>query len=156
MIGEIMLNYIDILRVMAESKNSEFEFQLYSENTERGLSKTELAPLHGYVAKGSVQAKLKEDPKASFPIQELMKSEWETMAYFSKDGEVICQRESYGSPMIALKPGLFKQGAYSKMVEESFKSFRTGREILVPEMSETTANSIVKEFNEWKQKEKSE
>lgn len=106
--------------------------------------------------KGSVQAKLKEDHKASFPIQELMKSEWETIAYFSKDGEVICQRESYGSPMIALKPELFKQGAYSKMVEESFKSFRTGREILVPEMSEATASSIVKEFNEWKQKEKSE
>ena len=151
-----MLNYIDILRVMAESQNSEFEFQLYSENTERGLSKTDLAPLHGYVAKGSVQAKLKEDPKASFPIQELLKSEWETMAYFSKDGELICQRESYGSPMHAVKPELFQQGEYSKMVEESFMAFRTGREILVPEMNEATASSIVKEFNEWKQKEKSE
>lgn len=151
-----MINYIDILRVMAENKNSEFEFQLYSENTEKGLSKTELAPLHGYVAKGSIQGKLKEDPKASYPIQELLKSEWETMAYFSKDGEVICNRESYGSPMLAVKPELFQQGAYSKLVEESFKSFRTGREILVPEMNEATASSIVKEFNEWKQKEKNE
>ena len=147
-----MIKGIDVLRVMAEHRASEFEFRIYSPRTEKGLSDTELSEFPAYVEKNSPLAKLRGAENSVIPVLTFFESDFQTIASFKMDGELICERKAYGQPMKAVNRALFEQGAYSEMLENQFKGLRTGREIVVPEMSEATASGMMKEFMDWKQK----
>ncbi|RZI47899.1 hypothetical protein [Lactococcus kimchii] len=144
-----MIKAIDVLRVMAEHRESEFEFRIYSPRTEEGLSDTELSPLPAYVEKNSTVARMRGDEKAAIQVVTFFESEFQAIASFKKDGELICERKAYGQPMEAVNKALFEQGVYSEMLEKQFKGMRTGREIFVPEMNEATASGMMKEFASW-------
>ncbi|AYG02052.1 hypothetical protein [Lactococcus allomyrinae] len=146
-----MIKSIDVLRVMAEHRASEFEFRIYSPRTEQGLSDTELSELPAYVEKNSTLAKLRGNEKSVIPVTTFFEADFQTIASFKMDGELICERKAYGQPMIAVNQALFEQGTYSEMLESQFKGIRTGREIFVPEMSEATASGMMKEFMKWKE-----
>lgn len=147
-----MIKAIDVLRVMAEHKESEFEFRIYSPNTEQGLSDTELSKLTSYVEANSTIGRLRGNENSRVSITEFFESDFQTIALFKMDGELICERKAYGQPMLPVKSSLFEQGAYSEMVEKQFAGVRTGRTIFVPEMSESTAGGIMKEFMAWRAK----
>ncbi|MDG4969796.1 hypothetical protein [Lactococcus lactis] len=148
-----MIKAIDVLRVMAEHKESEFEFRIYSPNTEQGYSDTELSKLPAYVEAHSTLAKLRGDEKMTIQVTEFFESDFQTIASFKMDGQLICERKAYGQPMEAINHALFEQGAYSEMVEQQFMGVRTGRTIFVPEMNESTANGLMKEFIAWREKD---
>lgn len=141
-----MIKAIDVLRVMAEHKESEFEFRIYSPNSEQGYSDTELSKLPAYVKAHSTLAKLRGDEKMTIQVAEFFESDFQTIASFKMDGQLICERKAYGQPMEIVNEALFEQGAYSEMLEQQFMGLRTGRTLFVPEMNENFANGLMKEF----------
>ncbi|MDR9868010.1 hypothetical protein RI092_09340 [Lactococcus cremoris] len=145
-----MIKAIDVLRVMAEHKESEFEFRIYSPNTEQGYSDTELSKLPAYVEAHSTFAKLRGNEKMAIQVTEFFESDFQTIASLTMDGQLICERKAYGQPMEAINRALFEQGAYSEMVEKQFMGLRTGRTLLVPEMNESMAGGLMKEFMAWR------
>ncbi|WP_282799039.1 hypothetical protein [Lactococcus lactis] len=138
------MKYKEILRVMAKNSDKEFGFQFFSERTENLKSGNELAEYHAYVSKGSIMAKFKEDATIpGVPILNILKEEWDSIAYFSMNDKKICQRAAYGSDMKILDNEIFQESKYEKMLEKSFTAFRTGREIIVEDLDEKLASDLI-------------
>ena len=138
------MKYKEILRVMAKNSDKEFGFQFFSERTENLKSGNELAEYHAYVPKGGIMAKFKEDATIpGVPILNILKEDWDSIAYLSMNDKKICQRAAYGSDMEILDDEIFKESKYEKMLEESFTAFRTGREIIVEDLDETLASDLI-------------
>ncbi|HBC90615.1 MAG TPA: hypothetical protein DCZ00_04125 [Lactococcus sp.] len=147
----MIVNSRDVLRKIHENMNANIEYRLFSENAEAGLRPSELAPLHGYIEKGTLMASLKENKAMRVDIRSLFAEIWNSFAYFEFDGQRVCECKAFGKPMLALNENFFKQGAYSEFVEETLLASKGSREVVVEDISEDLAHSMMKEFNAWRQ-----
>lgn len=140
----------DLLRKIIENTDDKIEYRLFSEKTEAGISTKELAPLHGYIEKGTLMAGLKENSSIQVDIREVFSEIWNTVAYFEFNGQRVCERKAYGKQMLALDEDFFKQGEYEKFVEDSLLTTKGTREIIVEDLSGDLPSSIMKDFMNWK------
>ncbi|PFG83259.1 hypothetical protein [Lactococcus lactis] len=124
------MKYKEILRVMAKNSDKEFGFQFFSERTENLKSGNELAEYHAYVPKGSIMAKFKEDATIpGVPILNILKEEWDSIAYFSMNDKKICRRAAYGSDMKILDDEIFQESKYEKMLERASQHFELAEKL---------------------------
>lgn len=142
----------DVLRKILENMDADIEYRLFSEKAEAGIAPSELAPLHGYIEKGTLMAGLKENSSLQVDVREVFAEIWNTVAYFEFNGQRVCEREAFGKQMLALDEDFFKQGEYEKFVEESLLASKGTREIVVEDLSGDLPGSIMKDFMNWKAK----
>ncbi|GAB7391164.1 hypothetical protein [Lactococcus garvieae] len=142
----------DVLRKILENMEADIEYRFFSEKAEAGLAPNELAPLHGYLEKGTLMAGLKENSWLKVDIREVFAEIWNSVAYFEFNGQRVCERKAYGKQMLALDEEFFKQGEYEKFVEESLLASKGTREIVVDDLSGNLPSSIMKDFMNWKAK----
>lgn len=140
----------DLLRKITENMESDIEYRLFSEKAEAGITPNELAPLNGYLEKGTLMAGLKENLSIQVDIREVFSEIWNSVAYFEFNGQRVCERKAYGKQMLALDEGFFKQGEYEKFVEESLLASKGTREIVVEDFSGNLPSSIMRDFMNWK------
>lgn len=142
----------DVLRKIVENMEADIGYRLFSEKAEAGIVPSELAPLHGYLEKGTLMAGLKENPSIQVDIREVFAEIWNSVAYFEFNGQRVCERKAFGKHMLALDEEFFKQGEYEQFVEESLLASKGTREIIVDDLSGNLPGSIMKDFMNWKAK----
>lgn len=142
----------DLLRKITENMESDIEYRLFSEKAEAGIAPNELAPLHGYLEKGTLMAGLKENLSIQVDIREVFSEIWNSVAYFEFNSKRVCERKAYGKQMLALDEEFFKQGEYEQFVEESLLASKGTREIIVDDLSGNLPGAIMKDFMNWKAK----
>lgn len=142
----------DVLRKILENMEADIEYRLFSEKAEAGLAPSELAPLHGYIEKGTLMAGLKENSSIQVDIRKVFAEIWNSVAYLEFDGQRVCERKAYGKQMLALDEAFFKQGEYEQFVEESLLASKGTREVVVEDLSGNLPSSIMKDFMNWKAK----
>ena len=140
----------DVLRKILENMEADIEYRLFSEKAEAGIAPNELAPLHGYLEKGTLMAGLKENSNIQVDVREVFAEIWNSVAYFEFNGTRVCERKAFGKPMLALEEGFFEQGKYEQFVEESLLAAKGSREIVVDDLSGSMPRSIMKDFMNWK------
>ncbi len=139
----------DLLRKILENMDADIEYRLFSDRAEAGIDTRDLAPLHGYIEKGTLMAGLK-GKSIKVDVREVFAEIWNVVAYFEFNGHRVCERQAFGKPMLALDEEFFKQGEYAKFVEESLLASKGTREMIVEDLSGNLAGSIMKEFMHWK------
>lgn len=140
----------DVLRKILENMDADIEYRLFSEKAEAGLTPSELAPLHGYLEKGTLMAGLKENLNIQVDIRKVFSEIWNSVAYFEFNGKRVCERKAYGKQMLALDEDFFNQGEYEKFVEDSLLVSKGTREVVVEDLSGNLPSSIMRDFMNWK------
>lgn len=140
----------DLLRKILDNMDEDIEYRLFSERAEAGIDTKELAPLHGYIEKGTLMAGLKENPYLRVDIREVFAEIWNVVAYFEFNGRRVCERQAFGEQMFALDEEFFKQGEYATFVEESLLASKGTRKMIVEDLSGNLPSSIMKDFMHWK------
>ncbi|MDT2898505.1 hypothetical protein [Lactococcus lactis] len=157
-----------IMRIILEQQSQEIKFRFYSASTIGGLSKTELATYESIIPKGSTSATYESiipkgstsatyehRPDIQFDALALVKSEWQDIAYFSLNGEMICERSAYGEAMISKCDELFTQNAYKQAIEDELKAEKSDREVVVSELTEKGAGGLMSDYaTYWEQYKK--
>lgn len=144
-----------IMRIIIEQQSQEIKFRFYSATTIAGLSKTELATYESIIPKGSTSATYEHRPDIQFDALALVKSEWQDIAYFSLNGEMICERSAYGEAMISKCDELFTQNAYKQAIEDELKAEKSDREVVVSELTEKGAGGLMSDYaTYWEQYKK--
>ena len=144
-----------IMRIILEQQSQEIKFRFYSASTIGGLSKTELATYESIIPKGSTSATYEHRPDIQFDALALVKSEWQDIAYFSLNGEMICERSAYGEAMISKCDELFAQNAYKQAIEDELKAEKNVREVVVSELTEKGAGGLMSDYaTYWEQYKK--
>lgn len=144
-----------IMRIILEQQSQEIKFRFYSASTIGGLSKTELATYESIIPKGSTSATYEHRPDIQFDALALVKSEWQDIAYFSLNGEMICERSAYGEAMISKCDELFTQNAYKQAIEDELKAEKSDREVVVSELTEKGAGGLMSDYaTYWEQYKK--
>lgn len=140
----------DVLRKILENMDANIEYRLFSEKAEAGVAPSELAPLHGYLEKGTLMVGLKENLSIQVDIREVFSEIWNSVAYFEFNGKRVCERKAYGKQMLALDEEFFNQGKYEKFVEDSLLASKGSREVVVEDLSGNLPSSIMRDFMNWK------
>lgn len=150
------INSEQMMRVIFENKAQKIEFQFYSATTIAGLSTTELTTYKSVIPKDTTVATYEHRPDIKFDALILVREEWEDIAYFSLDGEVICKRSAYGEPMISRNDELFIQSPYKQAIEDELKAEKNGREVIVSELTEKGAGDLMSDFTTYWEEYKKE
>lgn len=140
----------DVLRKILDNMEADIEYRLFSEKAEAGIAPSELAPLHGYLEKGTLMSGLKENSSIQVDVREVFAEIWNSVAYFEFNGQRVCARKAFGKQMLALDEEFFKQGEYEQFVEDSFLASKGTREVIVGDLSGSLPGSIIKDFMKWK------
>ncbi|MQQ80517.1 hypothetical protein GFV15_06055 [Lactococcus lactis] len=151
----MIVNKEQVMRFILEEKSQEIKFRFYSATTIGGLSKTELATYESIIPKGSTSATYEHRPDIQFNSLKLVESEWDDIAYFSLNNEMICKRSTFGEPMISRNDELFVQSIYKQAIEDEIKAEKNGREVVVSELTEKGAGSLMSDYAKyWEQYKK--
>lgn len=144
-----------IMRVILEHQPQEIKFRFYSATTIGGLSKTEMVTYESLIPKDSASATYEHRPDIEFDALKLVEAEWDDIAYFSLDNEVICKRSAYGESMISQKDELFIQTSYKQAIEDEIIAEKSGREVVVSELTEKGAGNLMSDYSTyWEQYKK--
>ena len=142
----MIVNKEEVLRVMVEHQAQEMTFRFYSVLATEGGQPTDLTSYESLVPAGQLIATYEHRPDIKVNPLEVIRSEWESIAYFKLDGEVICKRSAYGQPMISRQDDLFTQRPYKLMIEKELQAEKSGREIAVSDLTEKDAGNIMSDY----------
>lgn len=144
-----------IMRVILEQKSQDIKFRFYSATTIGGLSKIELATYESIIPKDSTLATYEHRPDIQFNALKLVESEWDDIAYFCLNNEVICKRSAFGEPMISRNDEMLFQSIYKQAIEDEIKAEKNGREVVVSELTEEGAGGLMSDYaTYWEQYKK--
>lgn len=142
----MMITALDALRVTQNNTQATFTFPLY--DVLSGNTKT--APKIPTLAAGSETIWLMDQgvavPKSHYDLVGFMRDLWDDVAVIKMNGKVIAKRAAYGSPMLAMDETLFKPDAYDVLIETDLVGEKTKREIVVGDLTEDAAASLIRGF----------
>lgn len=144
----------EVLRVIHSHRDVDFDFPIYSSETENGQSKTATMANRTYLPAGSLMARTVDargKVLVEWEIDKLVVQMWDSLSCFKMAGSVICKRSAYKQPMISKDDSLFLQSPIEQAIEDDLVAQKTGRELVMPDLSEDGAASLMKEFAEWRQ-----
>lgn len=134
----------EALHLIENNLDEEIHFKFFYPESITGLSL-----LDTYIKRG--RARIKEEPFEKLNAQILIREEFDSIAYFMDNkGNKIAERETQGSPMIALEERYFTQDAFSQRIEDEILAEKTGREVFLPEMSESEAGALMSGFAQYR------
>ena len=137
---------LDALRVIQNNAHATFTFPLYDVLSHNTKTTKKLPTL----VAGSETIRLMNQgvaaPNSHYGLIAFLRDLWEDIAAIEMNGKVISQREAYGKPMLALDETLFKPDAYEKLIEADLVAEKTGREIVVGDLTEEAAASLMRGF----------
>ncbi|MCL2676879.1 MAG: hypothetical protein FWE43_02950 [Streptococcaceae bacterium] len=141
-----------LLRVMLDNVNKTLTFRFYDPYSSNDV---DVMAMECIVPIGSMDATYEHEPTAHVPAMKLVYQEWEDIAYFALDGEVICERKAKGLPMRAKSEDVFLQPEYDQFVIDTLQAEATGREVVVADLTESGAGSLMRGFAaQWEQYKK--
>ncbi|MDN5470607.1 MAG: hypothetical protein L0G02_09365 [Lactococcus lactis] len=142
----MMITALDALRVIQNNTQATFTFPLY--DVLSGNTKT--ASKIPMLAAGSKTVWLMDQgvavPKSHYELVGFLRDLWNDVAAIKMNGKAIAQRAAYGKPMLALDETLFKSDAYDALIEADIVGEKTGREIVVGDLTEEAAASLMRGF----------
>ncbi|WP_139008697.1 hypothetical protein [Lactococcus lactis] len=142
----MMITTLDALRVIQNNTQATFTFPLY--DVLSGNTKT--ASKIPTLAEGSKTIWLMDMgvavPKSHYDLVGFLRDLWDDVTAIKMSGKVIAQRAAYGSPMLALDETLFKPDAYDVLIEADIVGEKTGREIVVGDLTEDAAAALMRGF----------
>ncbi|MFC4652750.1 hypothetical protein ACFO26_07490 [Lactococcus nasutitermitis] len=142
----MMITTLDALRVIQNNTQATFTFPLY--DVLSGNTKT--APKIPTLEAGSETIWLMANgiivPNSHYDLVGFLRDLWDDVAEIKMNGKVIAQRAAYGKPMEALDETLFKPDAYDDLIETDLVGEKTKREIVVGDLTEEAAVSLMRGF----------
>lgn len=141
----------DMFEVIGEHSKSKIEFILFS-GTKNQYGNKKVFPTTLYVAKnGYIKVRDSEtEPFEPLSVAELISNSFELFAKVMIDDVLIGERTAVGEPFIAKAEEYFHNSKYEQLVRDDIISQITGREMVMPEMTEETAGSLMKGFIAWR------
>ncbi|ARE20958.1 hypothetical protein [Lactococcus lactis] len=142
----MIITTLDILRVIKNTPNSTFTFPIYdvlSGNTKTAPKIPTLAPKSETIwlmANGVVV------PNSHYDLVGFLRDLWDDVAEITMNGKVVAQRSAYGEVMLTGKNSIFKQDAYDALIGADLLGKKTGREIVVDDLTEDAAASLMRGF----------
>lgn len=143
----------EILRVIHTHRKATFDFPLYSQKAELGIAPTETLSRRTYLPAGTLTARTDDEqgqPVAEIFIDRLVNELWESLSRFEMDNVIICQRTAFGQLMLSENDELFSQSQIEQLIEDDLVASRNGREVIVPDLSEEGATSLMRGFKTWR------
>ncbi|CAM3025121.1 hypothetical protein GHI93_00315 [Lactococcus hircilactis] len=135
-----------LLRVMIENQEKLMSFRFYYVLAVQGIDKTDLMTYESLIPAGTLKATYAHRPEVEIDAVELVKQEWESIAYFMLDGTLLCKREAYGKPMISRDDEQFSQSLFKSQIEAELTAQNNPREIVIADMDEQTAGSLMSDY----------
>lgn len=142
----MMITTLDALRVIKNNPDATFTFPLY--DVLSGNAQT--VPKTPTLAVGSETIWLMDNggavPNSHYDLVGFLRDLWDDVAEIKMNGKVIVQRAAYGKPMLTDDETLFKQEAYDELIEVDLVGEKMGREIVVGDLTEEGAASLMRGF----------
>ena len=143
------------LRVLFEHQEQPRSFRFYSILAEQGIQSTDLITYESLILAGGMIATYEHRPDVQEDAIAIINYEWKNIAYVTIEGEIICRREAYGLPMISHNDALFIQNSYAQIVEDELVAQKNGREVRLPDLSESDAGGLLQGYKAyWEQYKK--
>ncbi|MQW24014.1 MULTISPECIES: hypothetical protein [unclassified Lactococcus] len=143
------VDYLDLLKVVTDHSKSKLEFVLF-EGAKTNIGNTKVYPATLIAENGNGKALDSKTGVYEVSVPDLIIYSFDIIAKVKIDDVIIGERPAVGEPFIAIATELFKETKYEKLVRDDILAQQTNREKVLPDMTESTAASLMRGFIEWR------